>query len=292
MDYLRFHRYQHHTYEARSDLGYVLAAGFHLAGSGEPVPRQLGFYVLIYVVRGQAIYRSAHDYKAMIEPGSLLIIQPNVKHSYQPIASEPWSEIWFCFNGRVFDLWRQSGLFGESASIRRLMPVEYWHNRFGIVLERGEQSGRSGGLRVICALQDVLAEAVGDGHHSADADQLWLMQASSLMSAKEHEVAPSIEDIAEQMNLSYDQFRRRFTKLSGFSPNAFRTAKIMDRACRLIVEEGLTNRQIADRCGFSSEFHFSRRFKQIVGMAPREFRKTAASREEAEAENHKPSGGD
>jgi len=34
----------------------------------------------------------------------------------------------------------------------------------------------------------------------------------------------------------------------------------------------LTDRQIAERLGFCDEFYFSRRFKQLTGRSPRQFR--------------------
>ena len=198
-----------------------------MAGHGVPNLRQVGFYVLIYVVRGQAIYSAEQSEKVMLGAGDMLLIHPGVRHSYQPIASEPWSEIWFCFEGSIFGLWRQSGLFGNSTDIRRLMPIEYWYRRLEVVLECGQRYGDTSALRLLCALQDVLAEVYGEGHHAADGDQVWLMKASAHIDVDNLLEADSFEEVAEQMDMSYDQFRRKFTKLSGYSPNAYRTARIM-----------------------------------------------------------------
>ena len=47
---------------------------------------------------------------------------------------------------------------------------------------------------------------------------------------------------------------------------------VIEHACRLVHEERLTNREIADQLGFSDEFHFSHRFKQVTGRSPAQFR--------------------
>ena len=52
---------------------------------------------------------------------------------------------------------------------------------------------------------------------------------------------------------------------------------LMQRAQELIRCGVPTNREIADRLGFCDEYHFSRRFKQVVGLSPKEFRALARS---------------
>jgi AraC-like DNA-binding protein len=46
----------------------------------------------------------------------------------------------------------------------------------------------------------------------------------------------------------------------------------MDRAKRLLREEELTVAQVADAVGFSDPYHFSRVFRQHVGMPPSRYR--------------------
>ena len=43
-------------------------------------------------------------------------------------------------------------------------------------------------------------------------------------------------------------------------------------------EQNLTNKEIAYRLGFCDEFHFSHRFKQIMGKSPQRFRRSIPSR--------------
>jgi AraC-like DNA-binding protein len=55
--------------------------------------------------------------------------------------------------------------------------------------------------------------------------------------------------------------------------SAYRAIRRIDAACAMLQQPGPTMRDIAASLGFSDEFHFSRRFKQITGMSPREFRR-------------------
>ncbi len=70
-----------------------------------------------------------------------------------------------------------------------------------------------------------------------------------------------------------ETFRRRFTRELGIPPARFRAGKIMEAACHLLLYTSLTSAQIAERLNFSDEYHFSRRFKQIRGETPTQFRR-------------------
>ena len=54
----------------------------------------------------------------------------------------------------------------------------------------------------------------------------------------------------------------------------------LERAARLLRETGLTISEVADACGFSNPFHFSRRFKQRFGQQPSAWRKAEWNVEE------------
>jgi AraC-like DNA-binding protein len=78
--------------------------------------------------------------------------------------------------------------------------------------------------------------------------------------------------LRRRTGLPYDRFRRRFTRLAGTPPARYRVQRLIDRACELMQLGVLTDKQIASELGFCDPFHFSRRFKQLVGCSPRQFR--------------------
>ncbi len=72
--------------------------------------------------------------------------------------------------------------------------------------------------------------------------------------------------------MSYESFRKRFTRVVGQPPARYRMARLMDRACELMQAGRALDKEIAGSLGFCDHFHCSRRFKQIVGESPRQFR--------------------
>jgi AraC-like DNA-binding protein len=73
--------------------------------------------------------------------------------------------------------------------------------------------------------------------------------------------------------MSYSLFRKRFLQLTGTTPSQYRTVEIMRRACRRLLETDDPVYHIAADFGFHDAFHFSRRFKQVVGFSPCDFRR-------------------
>lgn len=263
------------TFQGRSRIGSVSFGGFHLNGPGVPELRELDCYALVYPTNGKARYSDDKIKNQLVQAGDLMLLFPGKPHMYLPDKREYWTEFWLLFSGPAFDLWRDAGIMNPDAPITRLLPIDYWYRRFEVILEMDLHGQQHNALERICALQRVLAESFGNESAvtPVNEDHLWLERALSYLDVGNLSRAPSLEDIAEEMDMSYDQFRRRFTALSGITPGHYRAARVISRACEMMEREKLTNRELADRCGFSSEFHFSRRFKQIVGLTPTEFRK-------------------
>ena len=75
------------------------------------------------------------------------------------------------------------------------------------------------------------------------------------------------------MDCGYATFRRRFTQLAGIGPAQYRLQSQVNLASSIIMDQPhIGNKSLADRCGFSDEYHFSKQFKRIAGMSPRDYR--------------------
>jgi len=78
----------------------------------------------------------------------------------------------------------------------------------------------------------------------------------------------SLDDLAAAAKVSPEHLCRLFRDTLNTSPvEAVRLLRL-DRAIALLVRSDLNVAEIADRTGFASPFHFSRRFKQVYGQSP------------------------
>ena len=77
---------------------------------------------------------------------------------------------------------------------------------------------------------------------------------------------------AKLTNLSYVQFLRRFQKYTGVTPSEYITSLRMQKAKTLLSDTDYHIKDIAEKCGFESEYYFSNFFKKNAGLSPKAFR--------------------
>ena len=203
-------------------------------------------------------------------PGDLLMLYPDIAHGYGPGRDETWSEIFLVFDGPVFDLYRRQNLLDENRPIWQLSPIDYWLGRIQSV---ATTVGKESALQSICKLQLLIAEMRDHQRASGvnDTDRAWLARAMLLLEQTPSGPDFDLETVAEQLDTSYVGFRKRFVRLAGVSPGRFRSRAVMQRAAEMLRGPERSNREIAKQLGFCDEFHFSRRFNQMIGLSPREF---------------------
>ena len=86
-----------------------------------------------------------------------------------------------------------------------------------------------------------------------------------------------LEDMATQAGLSPSHFSRLFKQTIGHSPYQFLVAYRIEQAKKMLDNPNQLMVDVALSCGFSDQAHFSRVFKKIEGLTPKEYRKKESS---------------
>jgi AraC family transcriptional regulator len=78
----------------------------------------------------------------------------------------------------------------------------------------------------------------------------------------------SLEQIAQECGLSRAHFARNFKNNTGVSAHEWLQCLRIDQAKHLLADYNQTLAQVALGCGFADQSHFTRVFKNVVGMTP------------------------
>lgn len=147
---------------------------------------------------------------------------------------------------------------------------------------------------IIQRITDILKHGVSDFdfNESLDLYNLILSSISFLSSNLWHHqsIEPKILDIMSYMNrnlrknltneilastirMSTNSFARLFKQQTGNSPQKYLTKTRIENACNLLHHSSLSINEIADHCGFSDRYYFTKVFTSSILLPPAQYRK-------------------
>jgi AraC-like DNA-binding protein len=242
-------------------------------GTSRSRMRLLDGYALVYLLRGGGEYEDASGMRRNVQRGDLIWLFPDLAHRYGPTHGEQWDEIYFMFEGPLFELWHRQKIIGHERPIWRLEPVDFWYGRLEEMTRFPSSIGWEGAFHQLSQFQNLVADMLLASRNAADdaVDQGWLAEACQHLQASD-DLAPGLEEIARRVGLSYESFRKKFTERMGVAPAKYRQARVIERACGLLMRRSHSHKEIAEQLGFCDEFHFSKAFRHHMGLSPRAFR--------------------
>ncbi len=263
----------------QTPVGSLLLGGLWLFGHGVNSTGRLRSYdgaALVLVTRGEGVYKDGSRKKQSVKQGDAILVFPGNPHWYGPQKGQIWDEVYVAFDGPLFDAWFRSGLLSPENPIRHLDSsiddkaswLLMWIERFVALKDQKQQ------LQALVALMGFISEiALGEGMRPSE-QNTWLGKAQSLL-CYDLRKDVDLDAVAKEMGMSYEAFRKRFLSYAGVSPLRYRNGRKIEAAKQLIRYSPQTsNKEIADALGFSDEFHFSKRFRQIAGITPQAFRRS------------------
>lgn len=145
----------------------------------------------------------------------------------------------------------------------------------GRLFRQCETDSRGGGLpsalRRRGDLYALLAELTAQNARGSRRSAL-LEEILSYVQGRYTDPGLSVDGLSRAFHISASQLRRLFQETLGVSPLRYITELRLALAKNLLRHECLPVGETAARCGFSSEFYFSRLFHQRMGMPPSAFR--------------------
>jgi AraC family transcriptional regulator len=83
----------------------------------------------------------------------------------------------------------------------------------------------------------------------------------------------TLEQMADSVNLSVAHFSQMFRRSTGQSPHQFVLRSRVERAKEILRAADSRVLDVAVACGFKTQQHFARVFRQLCGVSPTEYRR-------------------
>ena len=259
--------------DSREELGRISMAGSieHKRYAFEDGARTLAQYALVYLLDGEGFFEDEKGRRQGVARGSLLVLVPGKPHRYGPTTPGHWSEVYFVFEGTLFDCWRTEGPLSAGRVVGPLLPVDHWRVQMEAILDMTNRDRDP--LVPACRLQTILAEAFADRTGETVSEEEFFRESVAHIVERELRYDLDLHRIAEELGMSYESFRKRFRSLFGQSPQRYLATQVVRRASTRLRDPATLDKEIAAELGFSDEHYFSRRFRQIAGMSPTEYRR-------------------
>jgi AraC-like DNA-binding protein len=237
--------------------------------------RELNEYQLLYLTEGEGLFKSAHQKETTIKEGDLFLLFPGEWHSYHPLSHVGWKSYWIGFKGINMDMRVKNGFLSPEKAI--------YHVGFSEDVVRLYRMAYDTAFKEAAYSQQLLAGIV---NHligmmyslernivlSKDQSHVDMVNRAQLRIREELESSLTIQQIAQDLGVSYSNFRKLFKEFTGISPALYQQDLKLQRAKELLSTTDMSIKEIAYQLNFESPDYFSAKFKIKTGRKPSELR--------------------
>jgi AraC-like DNA-binding protein len=254
-----------------TDIGWYPRARHHFRERPDGAAQN----ILILCVRGAGWF-DIDGQRGVVKPRHALVIRHGLPHAYGASKTDPWSIHWVHFVGEEADYYTQlmpDGLFELAVSLACATAMERTF--------RQAYANLAGGYlgRNVVYLGHALRHLLGLLFYSNRA------YSPDLRTVPGRDVQPTIDfmtehcaaplrlvDMARHAGLSAVHFSTLFRRQTGMAPVEYFIHLRIRCACRLLDTTTLTVREVGYRVGYEDPYYFSRIFRRLMGLSPRQYR--------------------
>ena len=236
-------------------------------------------YLFHYIISGTGLFMAddddGHTVTYQIKSGQGFMIFPGQITTYVADKDLPWEYVWLEFDGlRAKETLSIAGLTKDTpvyhADSREMREVMMSEMRY--IAQHGDLSP----LHLIGHLylfMDALTRSVSSLRISKGGRlrDFYIHEAIAFIDQNfQNDI--SVEEIADNCGLNRSYFSKIFKEAVGRTPQAFLLHYRMTKAAELLKLTQLSISDISKAVGYDNPLHFSRAYKNVYGVSPRDWR--------------------
>jgi AraC-like DNA-binding protein len=241
--------------------------------------RILPEYGLIYFIKGEGHFSSKYEKNIKIEAGSLIVIFPGEWHNYVPVPEVGWQCYWIHFKGNFADHITKQIFFEREKPLLYIGLNENLIDLYNQAIHFAEQEQVS----FQQVLSGITMNMLGliyyleKNNNFADKEIRNKINKAKFLMRERFATPISLEEIAQDINVSYSWFRRMFKVYSGLSPAQYIMQLKLSKAKTILTSSRMSIKEIAYELTFENPNHFYSFFKKRTGMTPEQYRNHSIS---------------
>jgi AraC-like DNA-binding protein len=238
--------------------------------------RTLNEYQLLYNPEGEGVFRSEHVKETRLREGDMFLLFPGEWHSYHPLNNRGWKSHWIGFKGKNMDDRVKAGFLSPEKPIYHIgysdEIVQLYKQAFAAAQEEAAYSQQlmAGIVNHLIGMMYSLERNIQLMTRSQA--QVDMISRARLRIRESLESDLTIQKVAEDLGVSYSNFRKLFKEFTGISPATYQQDLRLQRAKELLSTTNMSIKEIAYRLNFESPDYFSAKFKIKTGRRPSELR--------------------
>ena len=238
--------------------------------------RVLNEYQLLYIPEGEGTFHSNRVPKARLREGDMFLLFPGEWHSYHPLGNKGWKSYWIGFKGHNMDDRVKAGFLSPDKPIYHIgfsdSIVRLYKQAYEAALEEAAYSQQlmAGIVNHLIGMMYSLERNIE--LKTRNQSHFDMINRARLRIRESLESSLTIQQVAEDMGVSYSNFRKLFKEFTGISPATYQQDLRLQRAKELLSTTDMSIKEIAYRLNFESPDYFSAKFKIKTGRRPSELR--------------------
>lgn len=237
--------------------------------------RVLQEYQMLYLIEGEGVFRSTSMGEVHIKAGDIFLLFPGEWHSYGPITGSKWKSYWIGFKGKNMDDRVENGFLSAQKAVYHVGYSTSIIELYKLALASAHEEAAYcqqmlAGLvnHLIGMMYSLERNIILNKNHS----HVKMISQARMRIREALESDLTIQQLADELGVSYSNFRKLFKQHTGLSPALYQQDLRLQRAKEMLSTTKMSIKEIAYRLNFESPDYFSSKFKLKTGMKPSEFR--------------------
>ncbi len=226
--------------------------------------RSFDFYSISHLYEGGGMIRIEPGSEQKLHAGDCLMITPGVINRYGSYGEFRFLEDTVKFAGPVADMLMKAGVIScrifHLGKVRKLKPI----------IELFADPSSDAQLKANMALQNFLMDCYLNHRPESHGNDRLSELLEMIRNAPEKWW--TLDEMAELCQFSKVHLRRIFLQQTGKTPKAYVDQVKVNKACEMLLGTDDTITLIAGQLGYQDAYHFSHRFKALIGVSPLHYR--------------------